>query len=154
MNPGAALKFVFLWGGPRLFFFQEAKMGFDRSGVDALMEITNRPELVFVRGRGSWLEDHNGKRYLDFVQGWAVNCLGHCPAPVVDAMSAQSAHLINPSPAFYNQPSIELASRLASVSCFDRIFFANSGAESNEGAIKLARTWGRLNRTGAYKNID
>src|SRR3546814_13799921 len=81
------------------------------------MEITDRPELVFVRGRGSWLEDHNGKRYLDFVQGWAVNCLGHCPAPVVDAMSAQSAHLINPSPAFYNQPSIELASRLASVSC-------------------------------------
>src|SRR3546814_405898 len=117
------------------------------------MEITNRPELVFVRGRGSWLEDHNGKRYLDFVQGWAVNCLGHCPAPVVDAMSAQSAHLINPSPAFYNQPSIELASRLASVSCFDRIFFANSGAEANEGAIKLARKWGRLNRNGAYKII-
>src|SRR3546814_16839113 len=68
-------------------------------------------------------------------------------------MSAQSAHLINPSPAFYHQPSIELASRLASVSCFDRIFFANSCAEANEGAIKLARKWGRLNRNGAYKFI-
>ncbi len=47
-------------------------MKFDRSGVNALMEITSRPELVFVRGQGSWLEDHTGKRYLDFVQGWAV----------------------------------------------------------------------------------
>src|SRR3546814_17045213 len=96
MNPGAALKFVFHWRGPRLFFFQEAKMGFDRSGVDAMMEITNRPELVFVRGRGSWLEDHNGKRSLDFVQGWAGNFLCHCHAPVVAAMREQSATLTHP----------------------------------------------------------
>src|SRR3546814_5481080 len=72
-------------------------MKFDRSGVDALMEITKRPELVFVRGQGSWLEDHNGKRYLDFVQGWAVNCLGHCPANVVKAINEQAALLINRS---------------------------------------------------------
>ena len=128
-------------------------MDFDRSGVNALMEITNRPELVFARGWGSWLEDSAGKRYLDFVQGWAVNCLGHCPAPVVAALSAQAGRLINPSPAFYNQPAIDLAKRLVSVSCFDRIFFANSGAEANEGAIKLARKWGRLHRKGAYKII-
>src|SRR3546814_98177 len=117
------------------------------------MEITKRPELVFVRGQGSWLEDHNGKRYLDFVQGWAVNCLGHCPANVVKAINEQAALLINPSPAFYNQPSMELAKRLTGASCFDRIFFANSGAEANEGAIKLARKWGQVRRNGAYKII-
>jgi len=128
-------------------------MNFDRSGVDALMEITKRPELVFVRGQGSWLEDHNGKRYLDFVQGWAVNCLGHCPASVVKAINEQAVLLINPSPAFYNKPSMELAKRLTGASCFDRIFFANSGAEANEGAIKLARKWGQLHRNGAYKII-
>ena len=128
-------------------------MKFNQSDVNALMEITSRPELVFVRGNGSWLEDHNGKRYLDFVQGWAVNCLGHCPAGVVKAINEQSAKLLNPSPAFYNEPSIKLAMRLTGASCFDRIFFANSGAEANEGAIKLARKWGQLNRKGAYKII-
>ncbi|NYT61512.1 acetylornithine transaminase [Alcaligenaceae bacterium] len=128
-------------------------MKFDRSGVNALMEITSRPELVFVSGQGSWLEDHTGKRYLDFVQGWAVNSLGHCPPGVVKAINEQSARLINPSPAFYNEPSMELAKRLTGASCFDRIFFTNSGAEANEGAIKLARKWGRLHRKGAFKII-
>jgi len=128
-------------------------MEFDRSGINALMEITARPELVFVRGEGSWIEDHTGKRYLDFVQGWAVNSLGHCPPAVVRAIEDQARRLINPSPAFYNAPSMELAKRLTGASCFDRIFFANSGAEANEGAIKLARKWGRLNRNGAYKII-
>src|SRR5690606_22442298 len=71
-----ALGFVVIFS-PLLL--QDVIMKFDQSGVDALMEITSRPELVFVRGQGSWLEDHNGKRYLDFVQGWAVNSLGHCP---------------------------------------------------------------------------
>ena len=53
--------------------------GICASPFDSLMEITERPQIVFVEGRGSWLTDHAGKRYLDFVQGWAVNCLGHCP---------------------------------------------------------------------------
>ncbi|TEA76979.1 acetylornithine transaminase [Allopusillimonas ginsengisoli] len=128
-------------------------MKFDQSGVDALMEITSRPELVFVRGQGSWLEDHHGKRYLDFVQGWAVNSLGHCPPSVVKALNSQAATLINPSPAFYNKPSMDLAKRITGASCFDRVFFANSGAEANEGAIKLARKWGQLKRNGAYKII-
>ena len=128
-------------------------MKFDQLGVNALMEITTRPELVFVRGQGSWLEDHNGKRYLDFVQGWAVNSLGHCPPSVINALNDQASRLINPSPAFYNVPSMELAKRLTAASCFDRIFFANSGAEANEGAIKLARKWGRLHRNGAHKII-
>jgi acetylornithine/succinyldiaminopimelate/putrescine aminotransferase len=54
------------------------------------MEITARPPPVFVKGEGSWLWDHNGKRYLDFVQGWAVNCLGHSPAAVVNTISRQA----------------------------------------------------------------
>ncbi len=128
-------------------------MGFDEAGAKALMEITSRPDLVFMRGEGSWLEDHNGKRYLDFVQGWAVNSLGHCPPEVVRALTDQAQRLINPSPAFYNQPAMDLARRLTGASCFDRVFFANSGAEANEGAIKLARKWGQLHRNGAYKII-
>ena len=128
-------------------------MAIDRAGLNALMEITSRPELVFVRGQGAWLEDHAGKRYLDFIQGWAVNCLGHNPAAMVDALTRQSQLLINPSPAFYNQPSMDLARRIVESSCFDRVFFANSGAEANEGAIKLARKWGQLHRQGAYKII-
>jgi acetylornithine/N-succinyldiaminopimelate aminotransferase len=123
------------------------------AGSNALMEITTRPDLVFVRGQGSWLEDARGKRYLVFLQGWAVNCLGHCHPAIVAALDAQAQKLINPSPAFYNQPSIDLAQRITGASCFDRVFFANSGAEANEGAIKLARKWGQLHRSGAYKII-
>lgn len=128
-------------------------MEFDRAGVAALMDIVARPELVFVRGEGSWLEDHTGKRYLDFIQGWAVNSLGHCHPAVRRALEEQAGQLINPSPAYYNRPSMELAKRITGASCFDRVFFANSGAEANEGAIKLARKWGRLHRNGAYKII-
>jgi acetylornithine/N-succinyldiaminopimelate aminotransferase len=128
-------------------------MEFSQYNVNALMEITSRPDLVFVRGQGSWLEDHAGKRYLDFVQGWAVNTLGHSAPEMQKALLEQSKLLMNPSPAFYNLPSIELATRLTSASVFDRVFFANSGGEANEGAIKLARKWGQVNKKGAYKII-
>lgn len=120
---------------------------------DALMDITTRPPNVFVRGEGSWLWDHAGKRYLDFVQGWAVNCLGHSPPQVAKALNAQAAKLLTPSPAFYNEPSIRLAHALTAQSCFDQVFFTNSGAEANEGAIKLARKYGTLHRNGAYEII-
>ncbi|WP_071059201.1 acetylornithine transaminase [Pelistega sp. MC2] len=126
---------------------------FNVQSTKALMDITARPELVFVKGEGSWLEDHAGKRYLDVIQGWAVNCLGHNPKVMLDALSKQSQLLINPSPAFYNQPSLDLANCLVNSSVFNRVFFANSGAEANEGAIKLARKWGQKKRQGAYKII-
>jgi acetylornithine/N-succinyldiaminopimelate aminotransferase len=122
-------------------------------GYGHLMEITERPDIVFVEGRGSWLTDGAGKRYLDFVQGWAVNCLGHCPPAVADVLAAQSRRLITPSPAFYNEPSLKLARLLAEHSEFPRTFFTNSGAEANEGAIKLARKWGRRFKGGAYEII-
>ncbi|NEN75239.1 acetylornithine transaminase [Pelistega sp. NLN82] len=121
--------------------------------TQALMDITARPDIIFTKGKGSWLEDHTGKRYLDVIQGWAVNCLGHNPHEIITALEKQSHLLINPSPAFYNEPSLALANRLVNASVFDRVFFANSGAEANEGAIKLARKWGQKYRQGAYKII-
>lgn len=127
-------------------------MEFSQYDINALMYVTNRPELVFTEGQGMWLTDHQGKRYLDFLQGWAVNCLGHSPQCIQDALVAQSKKLINPSPAFYNEPMVELASLLTKNSCFDRVFFANSGAEANEGAIKLARKWGKLNKNAKGEN--
>ena len=128
-------------------------MNFADFPAQTLMEITARPPLVFVRGEGSWLWDHAGKRYLDFVQGWAVNCLGHSPKLITDVLIEQSRKLITPSPAFYNEPSMLLAQRIVKHSCFHRIFFTNSGAEANEGAIKLARKWGTKNKGGAYEII-
>ena len=128
-------------------------MHYGAYSTDSLMAITNRPDLVFERGEGSWLTDHQGRRYLDFIQGWAVNCLGHCPPEIAAALTAQAGKLLNPSPASYNAPMIELAGLLTAHSCFDRVFFANTGAEANEGAIKLARKWGQLNRDGAFEII-
>ncbi|HEX7811577.1 MAG TPA: acetylornithine transaminase [Burkholderiales bacterium] len=128
-------------------------MKFDDFPAAALMDITERPPLVFLRGEGSWLWDHEGRRYLDFIQGWAVNCLGHCPPQVADALAVQSRKLITPSPAYYNEPSMQLARRIVAHSCFQRVFFTNSGAEANEGAIKLARKWGSLNKAGAFEII-
>lgn len=128
-------------------------MQYRAANTDSLMFITPRPEIVFERGEGSWLYDHTGRKYLDFIQGWAVNCLGHCPPEIGQALAAQAAKLINPSPAFYNGPMVELAGLLTAHSVFDRVFFANTGAEANEGAIKLARKWGRLHKDGAYEII-
>ena len=120
---------------------------------DALMNITARPPAVFVRGEGAYLWDDNGKRYLDFMQGWAVNCLGHSPAIIADALAAQAKLLLTPSPAFFNGPSLKLANALVANSCFDQVFFTNSGAEANEGAIKLARKFGTLYKDGAHEIV-
>jgi acetylornithine/N-succinyldiaminopimelate aminotransferase len=128
-------------------------MGIATHSFDALMDITARPKTVFVRGEGSWLWDDTDKRYLDFMQGWAVNCLGHSPSVVAEALAAQAKVLLTPSPAFYNETSLKLANALVKHSCFDQVFFANSGAEANEGAIKLARKYGALHRNGAYEII-
>jgi len=78
--------------------------------IASLMPIVPRPDIVFERGQGACLYDSEGRRYLDWVQGWAVNCLGHAPAVVAEALARQAATLINPSPAFYNRPAMELAS--------------------------------------------
>ena len=117
------------------------------------MFITQRPEVSFVRGEGSWLYDANGEAYLDFVQGWAVNALGHASPLMRDALGSQAAKVINVSPAYYNEPMRRLAGRLAGLSGLERVFFTNSGAEANEGAIKLARKWGAVKRGGAFEFV-
>jgi acetylornithine/N-succinyldiaminopimelate aminotransferase len=121
--------------------------------VSALMKITDRPPVVMVEGHGSWLRDEDGKTYLDFVQGWAVNCLGHSPAVIAETIAFQARRLINCSPAYYNAEMAQLATRLAAASGLAQVFFCNSGAEANEGAIKLARKWGARYREGAHEII-
>lgn len=119
----------------------------------SIMYITNRPDIMMVSGQGSWLTDNEGKRYLDFMQGWAVNCLGHSNPGMIKALETQARKVMNPSPAFYNEPMIQLANLLTAHSSFDKVFFANSGAEANEGAIKLARKWGKLHKNNAFEII-
>ena len=118
-----------------------------------LMPITERPAEVFVRGDGAWLWDADGKRYLDWLQGWAVNALGHCPPLITQALHEQSRQLLTSSPAFYNLPALQLAARLCELSGFAQVFFGSTGAEANEGAIKLARKWGLTRRAGAHEII-
>ncbi len=121
--------------------------------VTALMKVADRPPVVMIEGRGSWLRDEDGKSYLDFVQGWAVNCLGHCPEAITETIAFQARRLINCSPAYYNAEMARLARLLRESSGLAQAFFCNSGAEANEGAIKLARKWGARERGGAYEII-
>jgi acetylornithine/N-succinyldiaminopimelate aminotransferase len=123
------------------------------ASAQSLMFIAHRPEKIFVRGEGSWLYDNDGHGYLDFVQGWAVNSLGHGSTVVRDALQAQAGRVINVGPGYYNEPMMALAKSLACLSGLQRVFFANSGAEANEGAIKLARKWGSIRRGGAYEVV-
>ena len=120
---------------------------------DAVMDIARRPPVVFVAGQGSWLSDSEGRRYLDFIQGWAVNCLGHSPPAIIQTLARQAERLINCSPAYYNDQMIRLADLLTRHSGLHQVFLANSGAEANEGAVKLARKWGAKYRDGAYEII-
>lgn len=118
-----------------------------------LMPITERPEAVFVRGEGAWLWDGAGRRHLDWLQGWAVNALGHCPPQLAAALQAQAGLLLTPSPALHNLPSLQLAERLCAWSGMHQAWFGSTGAEANEGAIKLARKWGRVNKAGAFEIV-
>ncbi|MCX8130939.1 MAG: aspartate aminotransferase family protein [Clostridia bacterium] len=112
-----------------------------------------RPDKVMEHGEGMYLWDTDGKCYLDFIGGWAVNCLGHSPEAISKALAKQASVLVNASPTFYNKPMIEFATLLTENSCFDRVFFLSSGAEANESAIKLARKYGAKHLNGAYEII-
>ena len=125
----------------------------DSEQFHSLMHITSRPDAIMVRGEGSYMWDARGRRYLDFLQGWAVNTLGHCAPQMRAALRDQAATLIHPAAAYHNAPQLRLAAALTAASDLDRVFFGNSGAEANEGAIKLARKYGRDNRNGAVEII-
>ena len=116
-------------------------------------QTVRRQPVVIVRGEGTRVWDADGKEYLDFVAGWAVDNLGHCHPAVTQAIAEQAATLVQTSNQFYTVPQLQLAQLLIGNSCLDRVFFGNSGAEANEGALKLARRYGKLNRDGAYEVI-
>lgn len=113
-----------------------------------------RQPVTLVKGEGIRVWDSDGKVYLDFVAGIAVNVLGHCHPAIVQAVQQQVAQLVHVSNLYYNTRQIELAEMLAQRSGGMRSFFSNSGAEADEGAIKLARKFGRVHRNGAFEIIS
>jgi acetylornithine/N-succinyldiaminopimelate aminotransferase len=115
---------------------------------------TFKRDLVMERGEGIRVWDANGTVYLDLVAGIATNVLGHAHPAVVRAIQEQATKLIHVSNLYINERQVELAEQLYNVSGGMRSFFSNSGAEANEGAFKLARKYGRLNRAGAYEIIS
>jgi len=117
------------------------------------MQTVKRLPLTLVRGQGARVWDDTGREYLDFMAGWAVNSLGHCHPVVARALAEQAAMLIHTSNQFYTVPQVQLAELLVENSCLDKVFLCNSGTEANEGAIKLARKYGRINRGGAFEVI-
>ncbi|MGE5301132.1 MAG: acetylornithine transaminase [Acidobacteriota bacterium] len=108
-----------------------------------LMNTYNRFPIVLRKGRGMKVWSSDGKEYLDFVSGIAVNCLGHCHPKVVVALQKQAQRLIHVSNYYHIEPQIKLAKLLVENSFADKVFFCNSGAEANEAAIKLARRYFR-----------
>ncbi|MFJ4155066.1 aspartate aminotransferase family protein [Pseudomonas sp. NPDC089752] len=120
---------------------------------ERLMPSSERAAQVFVRGQGSWLWDSEGQAYLDFTQGCAVNSLGHSPGALVKALGNQAQALINPGSGFHSRGLLALVNRLCQSTGSEQAYLLNSGAEACEGAIKLARRWGRLHRNGAYHII-
>jgi len=105
-----------------------------------------RNPLVLTRGKGCRVEDADGKVYLDFIAGIAVNSLGHCSATVTDAIAQQMHEIMHTSNLYYNAPSIELAEALTAKTGFSKAFFCNSGTEANEAAIKLTRKLSKTNK--------
>ena len=118
-----------------------------------LMHTGKRVPVTFVRGRGCLVYDDAGREYLDLVAGIAVNVLGHAHPEVAAAVASQAHALIHASNLYFTEPQVELARRLVDLSFESRVFFANSGAEANEAAIKIARKWGGRNKNGAFKII-
>ncbi|MFA7179505.1 MAG: aminotransferase class III-fold pyridoxal phosphate-dependent enzyme, partial [Dehalococcoidales bacterium] len=114
------------------------------------MPTFKRLPVMLVRGKGNLVWDENGKEYLDFVAGWAVNALGHCHPVVVEATIQQASQLIHTSNSYYTIPQLKLARLLVENSCMDKVFCCNSGTEATEGAVKLARRYGHLHLNGAY----
>ena len=117
------------------------------------MQTTVRVPVTLVRGEGVRVWDDKGKEYLDFVNGLAVNCLGHCHPVITKALDEQAHTLVQTSNWYYTVPQIQLAQLLVGNSCMDKVFVCNSGLEANEGAIKLARRYGHLHLNGAYEVI-
>ncbi len=118
---------------------------------DVMVPNYNPAKMIPVKGEGSRVWDQEGKEYVDFAGGIAVNCLGHCHPAMVKALTEQGNKLWHLSNVFTNEPAIRLAKKLTDATFADRVYFANSGAEANEAALKLARRWA-LDKFGPEKN--
>ncbi|MDR3599471.1 MAG: acetylornithine transaminase [Desulfosporosinus sp.] len=119
-------------------------------GKNVVMNTYGRLPMTLVKGDGVWVWDTEGKRYLDFLTGLAVNSLGHNYPAIVQAIQAQAQEIIHTSNIYWIPNQVALAERLVKNSFADKVFFCNSGAEANESAIKLARKYAKKN-FGAYK---
>ena len=119
-------------------------------GDQYLMRCVGRTPIAPVRGEGAIMWDADGKQYLDFVSGIAVNSFGHCHPEIVEAINRQAAKLVHCSNLYYIEPQVQLAKLLAENTGMDKAFFGNSGAEANEAAIKLARKYAKV-KHGAHK---
>ena len=107
-----------------------------------VMPVYSRTPLVLVRGKGSYVWDGNGEKYLDFFPGWGVSGIGHCHPAVVKAIKKQAGELIHVSNNYYHELQALLAKKITEKTFTGKVFFCNSGAEANEAAIKLARKFG------------
>ncbi len=110
-------------------------------GKEVVMNTYNRYPIAIEKGDGVYVWDNNGKKYLDFVAGIAVNSLGNNNEKLVKAISEQASKIIHCSNYYWNEPMVELAELLVKNTCFHKVFFCNSGAEANEGALKLSRKY-------------
>ncbi|MGY6405458.1 aspartate aminotransferase family protein [Vibrio parahaemolyticus] len=108
---------------------------------EVMVPCYNPMEMIPVRGKGSRIWDQDDNEYIDFAGGIAVSCLGHCHPVMVDALTEQGNKLWHLSNVMTNEPALRLAKKLTEVSFAERVFFANSGAEANEAALKLARRY-------------
>ncbi|EGQ7958974.1 aspartate aminotransferase family protein [Vibrio parahaemolyticus] len=108
---------------------------------EVMVPCYNPMEMIPVRGKGSRIWDQDDNEYIDFAGGIAVSCLGHCHPVMVDALTEQGNKLWHLSNVMTNEPALRLAKKLTEVSFAKRVFFANSGAEANEAALKLARRY-------------
>ena len=109
-----------------------------------MMNTYGRFDILLENGEGTFVYDVNGKEYLDFVAGVAVNCLGHSHPVVINALKEQSSKIMHVSNLYWNVPQLELAEKLVQYSEQDKVFFCNSGTEATETAIKLARKYGKV----------
>jgi len=107
------------------------------------MPVFARYNIVLSHGEGPYVYDNEGKKYLDFLAGIAVNLLGHAHPKLVAAIAEQAGKMIHCSNIYYTEVQAKLVKKLATISGLDKVFLANSGAEANEGAIKLARKYGK-----------
>lgn len=122
-----------------------------KKGNEFIMNTYNRFPITLEKGEGMYVYDENGKKYLDFVAGIAVNSLGHNNEKLVKAIEEQAKKMLHCSNLYWNKPQVSLAQKLVENSDLDKVFFCNSGAEAIEGALKLSRKFG--NKTGRSEII-